>query len=965
MAKNHYEHTLSVSAKKHFDKQVSRVVRMDDPESSVQDNILTVMEAFFHLPPKVGNTEKHKPSFPNPVTGTMQATDGVIDVSFGTGGSLFADTYRVLLETKKGKNFSGSKRDIAEVLSQVLSYCLAIREAGSTLPKVIVVADEDEVFYLPASTIMGYLDGDYQWEKTASAMHTDTALVDALMDDKNIAPYVHVIDGKHFNIETFLADVAAELYGDGTIIRVPVTEKNMTKLFMDFNHDVFGGVFEPVDNQTQLRAFFAGLTHDEDSYLHPEENDVLVLGGTKVQLPSPQSARAHEYFFNHVDTNFTDEELTNLVGIFDQGIIHDKMRRFHGDFFTPKIWVDQAHRVIEDALGDDWREKYVVVDPACGTKNLTRDYDFAELYSMTLHQEELDVSEGYNNGEKCVAQQYDFLNDDVLVMHGGGKERPVKGGKKALKEWEEGRFSREQVWALSQAGALKMPQGLVRALYEKKPIVWFANPPYGQATSEIGREHRAGMSSTALKSVMPKNYGHAKQELYTQFIYRVQLLAKLFGYKEDFHFFFFFNKGFLTAPHFHLFSKKLTEQFAFQGGFMMNAGEFSGTSSAWGITFSHWEIGGSDQREFDYPVMESIGGGISEAGVWRAQMVGKGETITDWLHETPLSKVVVDDAPLSVNGLEPPKPGAKISTIMTKGWTGYMRNSGNNIQNSDKYVFLLSHGYWNAHGRQVSRENFLRGTLTFSVRRSVQEDIAAHNRLWIQDKDIFRAPSSALSSDETFLIDCLVYSLFDKQSRQTSLRNYAYNGSTYTIVNEFFPWSSSSIKQLAVSAIKDEGLTQFRDVERDISQHGKSERLVYTTLEKARKDGNLSAEAQALLDASWKLVEESFNERVDHAHQQPRYQVANWDAGWLQIRSMMWGRDRINDNYLDEKPQWDEKLRALGDKIAQRAYADGIIGAPDAGVNAADGTSTEETTAEDAPLEDAPATPEATASEDG
>lgn len=371
MAKNHYEHTLSVSAKKHFDKQVTVVTKSDDPESSVQDNILTVMEAFFHLPPKVGNTIKWKPSFPNPVTGTMQATDGVIDVSFGTDGSLFADTYRVLLETKKGKNFSGSKRDIAEVLSQVLSYCLAMREAGSTLPKVIVVADEDEVFYLPASTIMGYLDGDYQWEKTASAMHTDAALVDALMDDKNIAPYVHVIDGKHFNIETFLADVAAELYGDGTIIRVPVTEKNMTKLFMDFNHDVFGGVFEPVDNQTQLRAFFAGLTHDEDSYLHPEENDVLVLGGTKVQLPSPQSARAHEYFFNHVDTNFTDEELTNLVGIFDQGIIHDKMRRFHGDFFTPKIWVDQAHRVIEDALGEDWRDKYVVVDPACGTKNLT------------------------------------------------------------------------------------------------------------------------------------------------------------------------------------------------------------------------------------------------------------------------------------------------------------------------------------------------------------------------------------------------------------------------------------------------------------------------------------------------------------------------------------------------------------------------------------------------------------------
>ena len=930
---------------------------MDDPESSAQDNILTVMEAFFHLPSKVGNTIKHKPSFPNPVTGTMQATDGVIDVSFGTGGSLFADTYRVLLETKKGKNFSGSKRDIAEVLSQVLSYCLAMREAGSTLPKVIVVADEDEVFYLPASTIMGYLDGDYQWDKTASAMHTDTALVDALMADKNIAPYVHVIDGKHFNIETFLADVAAELYGDGVIIRVPVTEKNMTKLFMDFNHDVFGGVFEPVDNQTQLRAFFAGLTHDEDSYLHPEENDVLVLGGTKVQLPSPQSARAHEYFFNHVDTNFTDEELTNLVGIFDQGIIHDKMRRFHGDFFTPKIWVDQAHRVIEDALGENWRDKYVVVDPACGTKNLTRDYDFRELYSMTLHQEELDVSEGYNNGEKCVAQQYDFLNDDVLVMHGGGVERPVKGGKKALKEWEEGRFSREQVWALSQAGALKMPQGLVQALYEKKPIVFFANPPYGQAVDHGGSKKK-DIAKTSLRGVMPKNYGHAKQELYTQFIYCAQLLAELFDYEEDFHIFFFSSAKFLPSPSFEAFKESFFGRFEFKDGFIMNAGEFSGTSSSWGITFSHWEIGGSDQREFDYNVMESVDGeSTSETGIWGARMVGRSDTVTSYLNTVSIPSAIDVNAPVTRNGLDAPNSKSSSRLIMYDDWIGYVHNNGDNIQFSEKYVGMYSMGFGSAHGRLVSRENLLLAALTFSVRRSVYEDMSRAGRLWCNWESIFRAPSSTLSADDTFLVDCLVYSLFDHKARQTSLRNYTYNGKTYTITNEFFPWSRDSIKQLAISAIKDEGLTDFRDVERDIAQHGKKERLVYTTLEKARNDGNLSAEAQALLDASWKLVEESFNERVDHAHQQPRYQASNWDAGWLQIRLMLWGRDRINDNYLDEKPEWDEKLRALGDKIAQRAYADGIIGAPDADVDAAE---------EDAPLEDAPLedTPKTTASEE-
>ena len=98
------------------------------------------------------------------------------------------------------------------------------------------------------------------------------------------------------------------------------------------------------------------------------------------------------------------------------------------------------------------------------------------------------------------------------------------------------------------------------------------------------------------------------------------------------------------------------------------------------------------------------------------------------------------------------------------------------------------------------------------------------------------------------------------------------------------------------------------------------------------------------MDASWELVKESFNDRITHAEDFPRYQSANWDAGWLQIRSMLWGRDRVSDDYLDEKPSWDEKLRALGDKIAQRAYADGIIGAPDAGNPAAEEPAVEEST---------------------
>ena len=594
--------SLTTRQKNRFDTKMANARKNRDDEKKIEAIINETVEDFYRTTDTTISVEATQ----------KDHTDGVITITHSDGEGLFGEatsTYRILIETKVGKDFSGNKRDIAEVFSQVLWYLRNARERGDIIPEVSIIADDNEIFFLPTSVIRNYLDGDYHWEYSASSMSRDTELMDALVADANISPYVHDITVDHFDIGLFLGDVTSTLYNTTELTRIQPTVDNMTKLFMDFNHDVFGGVFEPIDNQTQLKAFFLGIQGSDELGFHPKKKDVLMVGGDDIQLPSHHAARAFEYFFNHIDTNMTHAELKELSEIFDQGIIHDKMRRFHGDFFTPKIWVDQAHQVIEDALGEDWRDKYVVVDPACGTKNLTRDYDFAELYSMTLHQEELDVSSGYNVGEKCVAQQYDFLNDDVLVMHGGGSERPVKGGKKALAAWEEGRFSREQVWALSQAGALKMPAGLVQALYEKKPIVWFANPPYGSNGSQSGGKNKTGVAKTLTNSVMPKNYGHAKQELYTQFIYRVQLLAELFGYEEDFHFFFFFNKGFLTSPNFNNFTKALTSEFTFRDGFMMSAGEFSGTSSAWGITFSHWEIGGSDQREFDYPVMESVDGG--------------------------------------------------------------------------------------------------------------------------------------------------------------------------------------------------------------------------------------------------------------------------------------------------------------------------------------------------------------------
>ena len=100
-------------------------------------------------------------------------------------------------------------------------------------------------------------------------------------------------------------------------------------------------------------------------------------------------------------------------------IVEDTTRRKQGEFFTPIIWVDKAHEYITSVYGDDWKEKYIVWDPAWGTGNLTRDYQFKELYVSTLNQSDIDTANQMGYNPEAVKFQYDFLNDEYSKLPEG------------------------------------------------------------------------------------------------------------------------------------------------------------------------------------------------------------------------------------------------------------------------------------------------------------------------------------------------------------------------------------------------------------------------------------------------------------------------------------------------------------------------------------------------------------------
>ena len=152
--------------------------------------------------------------------------------------------------------------------------------------------------------------------------------------------------------------------------------------------------------------------------------------------------------------------------------------------------------MLEDVLGDDWKNEYVVWDNCWGTGNLTRDYKFNELYCSTLFDSELAIGINYN--PEANKFQFDFLNDYIPDSD--------------LINYDS-----------------KMPKGLVSALQQNKPIVFFINPPYGTAANGFASNNssKEGIAKTKINTrMLGDGIGTCSQNLYAQFLYRIMLIKK-------------------------------------------------------------------------------------------------------------------------------------------------------------------------------------------------------------------------------------------------------------------------------------------------------------------------------------------------------------------------------------------------------------------------------------------------------
>lgn len=216
-----------------------------------------------------------------------------------------------------------------------------------------------------------------------------------------------------------------------------------------------------------------------------------------------------------------------------------------GEFYTPKIWVDEAHSFIGKNFSDNWKEEYVVWDCAAGQGALTKDYNFASLYNSTLLEEDAKILRQQNPN----SFQFDFLNDDL-------------------------------------SKAFDFAPELKHALENNKPIAFFINPPYaGSGNAKTDGSSKKKVAFTNVKEEMKKdNLGKASNNLYPQFYYRIMKIKQTYNLKNVM-IFSFTPPSFITSQSYKNFRTQFFNEFKIINSFLFQASEFEGLSSLWGVGF--------------------------------------------------------------------------------------------------------------------------------------------------------------------------------------------------------------------------------------------------------------------------------------------------------------------------------------------------------------------------------------------
>lgn len=770
---------------------------------------------------------------------------------------------RLLLETKYQADLE-CRSVVCTIVGQVLLYIKKFEEYGSEIPNVILIGDRAGCILLETKKLANFLEIDANWK--AAPSKGDPKLTRFLMDGLDALPFP-VRFTTSFSFSNLIKEI--EQLSVGSIVKTPVTTSNVSLVFTHWKTNVLkeSRGKQHLNSSEKAEVFLKFLFDKDNSYVHPCKGTLVVEGFETGVLINQEKFKS---FCDHFEDECKPSEIKQFIAIKDR-LLDDETRRRQGAFFTPSIWAQEAQKDIAEVLGAKWCDDCVVWDCAAGTGNLTRDLKFTNLISSTIEKQDVDMMLKNGIGGQFVFQ-YDFLNPR------GQTAVPV------------------EVHTMLKDNASK-----------HKRIVFFINPPYGTASTHKGN-YKAGVADTNVNMDMKANcIGPCAQQLYAQFMYECDRLAKDYGFL-DITIALFSKPTFLCSGSYRSFRQFWYDRYEYQRGFMFQASHFADVSGLWGVSFTIWNNSrtADPKQKILMRLCDTVDCRVVTTNVKQIYDSDDNEA-SKWIRE-PVKHLKTDsNPPQMTSGLK--FKSKKVRGTLISGSLMYMFSTGNSMQTSSCDVALFSTAYANGNGVSVLECNWRRAVALFCARKLEKQS-------WVNDKDEYLCPDEEAPGYDQWVNDCHVYALFHPSNNCTSMRNVYYDQKNWDIQNNWF-WKKASDAKLLLDNPK------TADILNDCIRQSQQNSDPYFS--RILSDMSLSEDSRRLLlcvDALWL---KSLSTRQAHYNCQaitdssPDLHMNAWDAGVYQLKNF-W-----NSCYPQEWSEIKDLYKLLGGRLKEGVYSYGFL----------------------------------------
>ena len=817
-------------------------------------------------------------------------------------------TEHVLFEFKYDRNFKNSE-NVARVLAQTMYYARLLKfGAGLTrypLPPVICVVDKNEAFFAETKDYAKFYAAKgekYDWDRAPSTpcpklvADVSTFLTQRRRGAENAEsvnlPYIYDLtnpaEEEQF-VEKCREHLLAQMNFFEFLDKKAITEENFLDVF-DYWDGLFGAYVR--NGRKSSEYFFADI--EQGKSIVAQDGQVLFsVSGAEGYIPKTIQPEKYQHFWQNYE-KVPPPAMTRIRQKADR-LTEDFRRRFTGEFYTPVEFAAKGLDYLERTIGREWWKsgEYRFWDMAAGTGNLEFELPSSALpycYISTLDHEDADYCKKIFPAATCF--QYDYLADDIPALAG----------------------------QMTFGQTRKMPSNLVADLANPN-IKWiiFINPPFATANTvggETGKKSKDTVSKTTIREWMnEEDYGEASRELFTQFLFRI---SKEFKDKQA-HLCMFSKLKYINSNN----DQKIRDgffQYQYERGFIFPIKCFYGATGNFPVGFLVWNLAKQKHLAQQTITLDVFNKDVEKIGTKVFPSVERTAMLNTWCPRPKWDGKSVMPTFVSAFNLKTDNKDQR--NHVAPGFLCSVSSNGDDFQHTNS-VFILSAPYANAGAFSVTPENFENAMVLHAVKKIPKAT-------WTNDRDAFYAPTNPVnpvnpvqkvSADSAtsrlcvknnlidvvtglpheFVTDCVVWSAFADSNYAVSLRNVEYQGRTWQIQNNLYPFLLDDVRRWPCA---------HGDIAAQLATANEDRFLAKWLAGKA-----LSPEACAVLDAARQLYRD-FYANITHTPWMD-WKIETWDVGYYQIRNAM--KDLRDPAPLREKH---DDLRA---KLLPQIYSPGFL----------------------------------------